>query len=155
MRFSGTGDHTSGLPSTTPTSSSLSRMGSQLSVPQSLRAGTTATLFLQQSPVHRHGEGGAWIHRLWVFPVEHSHATPLPPASGVQAQSSVIQGLWGNYSPLSCPSFVDWGSRNAGRAESWLSFPDQPSHSTSVRAHGSPAVSGPGSCAKCMCREWA
>lgn len=37
----------------------------QLSVPQSLRAGTTATLFLQQGPVHRHGEGEAWIHRLW------------------------------------------------------------------------------------------
>ena len=62
---------------------------------------------------------------------------------------------WGEYSPLGCPSAVDWGSGLKGRADSWLSFPAQPGHSTSVRAHGSPAVSGPGSCAKCVYTGWA
>lgn len=140
MRFNGTEDHTSGLPNTTPTSSSLSRMGSQLSVPQSLKAVTNGHPVSPAGSCAQTRGGGVWIRRLWVFPGGAWSCHPQPPAGGVQAQSSVIQGPSGE-------SAVPWAAHLLWIGSVGSRDPAQPGHSTSVRAHGSPAVSGPGACA--------
>lgn len=143
MRCNGTEDHASGLPNTTPTSSSLSRRGSQLSVPQSLKAVTTG------HPVSPAGScaqtrGGWGLDTQALGASRWSMVMPSqPPAGGMQAQSSVIQGPSGE-------TTVPWAAHVLWIGSAGSRDPAQPDHSTSVRAHGSPAVSGPGACAKCV-----
>ena len=99
----------SGLPNTTPTSSSLSRRGSQLSVPQSLKAVTTG------HPVSPAGscaqtQGGWGLDTQALGASRWSMVTPSPAPSRWRAVLSNPGTQWGDYSPLGCPCAVDWVS---------------------------------------------
>lgn len=111
MRFNGTEDHTSGLSNTTPTSSSLSRRGSQLSVPQSLKAVTIGhPVSLAGSCAQTRGECGLDMQALGASRWSMVMPSPAPSRRCAGAVLSDPGTQWGDYSPLGCPSAVDWVS---------------------------------------------
>ena len=74
------------------------------------------------------------------FQVEHGHAITAPSRRRAVLSDPGTSG----------ETTVPWAAHVLCIGSAGSRDPAQPDHSASVRAHGSPAVSGPGACAKCV-----